>query len=427
MKRYVLIGASNRAVFMFTKPIVEKLSEYAQIVGVFDVNYLRIDALKSITGLDCKAYSDVDLMLAETKPDAAIITTVDRTHHEYIIKCLDFGIDVITEKPMTIDDQKCKAILDATRKTGKQVIVTFNYRFAPYVTAIKQAIRDGVVGQILNVDFEYMLDTVHGADYFRRWHRKKVNSGGLLVHKSTHHFDLVNWWLEEEPVEVMAFGTRRFYGPTRDRRGERCLTCDHKRSCEYYFDIAGWDFNKRMYLDCEEVDGYYRDRCVFDDDIDIEDTMSVNVRYDGGAFLSYSLIAHSPYEGWKCSINGTKGRIEAAEYHSGERTGDPAYYFDVFDRSGKKITYTIPKSEGGHGGGDERLQKMLFEGGLPDPLGHMADSFSGACSILIGIAANKSIEQKRNVNVCDLISLDDYRSIRAGGMLVGAPGGEIQR
>ena len=51
---------------------------------------------------------------------------------------------------------------------------------------------DGLVGRPLLVDFSWVLDTSHGADYFRRWHREKQNSGGLLVHKSTHHFDLVN-------------------------------------------------------------------------------------------------------------------------------------------------------------------------------------------------------------------------------------------
>ena len=57
-----------------------------------------------------------------------------------------------------------------------------------------------------------MLDTSHGADYFRRWHREKDKSGGLLVHKSTHHFDLVNWWLASSPKTVFAMGGLRFYG-----------------------------------------------------------------------------------------------------------------------------------------------------------------------------------------------------------------------
>jgi predicted dehydrogenase len=408
-KRYVLIGASGRAAGMFAKPMVQELAEYAAIVGIYDPNPLRIEALKEMSGVDCPAYDDCDRMLAELKPDGAVITTVDRYHHEYILKCLDAGIDAIVEKPMTIDEEKCNAILEAEKRTGRKVTVTFNYRFTPYVTAVKQAIRDGLVGKVLNVDFEYLLDTVHGADYFRRWHRRKENSGGLLVHKSTHHFDLINWWIEEEPVEVMAFGTRRFYGPTRAERGERCLTCSYKKSCEFYFDIDEVEMNRNLYSQCEEADGYYRDRCVFADEIDIEDSMSVNVKYSKGALLSYSLIAHSPYEGYKASISGTKGRLEVAEYHSGIRCDEPAYYFDLYDRDGRKVEYTVPKASGGHGGGDEKLRRMIFEGGLPDPLGHQAGSFAGAVSILIGIAANKSIKEGRNIRINDLVPLDKYR------------------
>lgn len=394
---------------MYAQPIVTRFSHCAKIVGIYDINELRSIEVQKQAALDCPIYDDCDRMLAETKPDAAIITTVDRFHHEYAIKCMEAGVDVISEKPMTIDAEKCNAILECEKRTGRKVTVTFNYRYTPYVTAIKQALKDGVVGDILNVDFEYILDTSHGADYFRRWHRRKENSGGLLVHKSTHHFDLVNWWIDQEPEEVMAFGTRRFYGPTRENRGERCLSCSHKATCEFYYDMSKDSFASSMYLNCESADGYFRDRCVFADEINIEDSMSVNVRYSGGALLSYSLVAHSPYEGWKIAICGTKGRLEATEYHSGAQASDPAFSFDVYDRKGSKVTTSIPKSTGGHGGGDERLLKMLFEGNIPDPLGHTAGSYAGAVSALIGISANKSIAEKRNIVISELVALENYR------------------
>ena len=398
-----------RAARMYAMFMVEEFAEYTEIAGVYDPNPLRCEALKEMAGVNCSSYTDCDRMLTEVKPDVAIVTTIDRYHHEYIIKALEAGADVIVEKPMTIDEEKCKAILEAEKRTGREVIVTLNYRFSPYVTAIKEVIRDGLIGEILTVDFEYMLGTKHGAEYFRRWHRRKENSGGLLVHKATHHFDLINWWIEEEPVEVMAFGTRRVYGPTREERGERCLTCRHKKSCEYFLDITADELLKSMYKECEEADGYYRDRCIFSEEIDIEDSMSVNVKYSKGALLSYSLITHSPYEGYKASISGTKGRLEIAEYRTGVRADGPAYRFEMYDRQGRKIDYTIPKVTGGHGGGDVKLRRMLFEGGIPDPLGYKAGSFAGAISILIGIAANKSIKEGRNIRINDLVSLDDFR------------------
>ena len=409
MKKYVLVGASGRVLDMYARPIKERFSDCAKVVGIFDVNPLRAEKIKEIAGLDCEVFTDFDLMLKKTKPNVSIVTTVDRFHHLYIIKSLEAGLDSIVEKPMTIDAKKCNAILEAEKKTGQKVTVTFNYRFTPYTTRIKELLREGVVGEILNIDFEWLLDTSHGVDYFRRWHRRMENSGGLLVHKATHHFDLINWWLEEDPEQVAAFGSLRFYGPTRKERGERCLTCKHKKTCEFYLDLTKSDIMRKLYLETESADNYFRDRCVFADEIDIYDTMSVNVKYSGGAFLSYSLTAHSPYEGWKASINGAKGRIEIAEYHSGMKVPEPALYVTIYNRKGEKMKYTMPKATGGHGGGDERLQDMLFRGGVLDPLNHQAGSYAGATSILTGIAANKSIKDGKIIRIKDLVPLEKYR------------------
>jgi predicted dehydrogenase len=400
---------------MFARPLLDGFSSCADIVGVFDVNPLRMKAFKEISGLDCPSFNDFDQMLAETRPDCAIITTVDRFHHHYTVKCLDSGLDVISEKPMAIDAEGCNAILEAEKRTGHKVIVTFNARFIPYMAAIRRAVKESAVGRVLNVDFEYMLDTVHGADYFRRWHRRKENSGGLLVHKATHHFDLVNWWIDAEPVEVMAYGARNYYGPVRQERGDRCRTCDYSDTCELYVDIEKNPRFKKMYLECEEVDGYHRDACVFSPEINIEDTMSVNVRYAGGEMMSYSLIAHSAYEGWKLCINGTAGRLEASEYYTGELRDRPCTSFDVFDRMGQKTSYSILKNHAdGHGGGDTKLRRLIFQGGVEDTLCQQADSFAGALSVLIGAAANKSIAEHRNILINDLVPLDKYRPSNAG-------------
>ncbi len=237
-------------------------------------------------------FGDFDELVAAAQPDCLIITTVDRYHPEYIVRALDAGRDAITEKPMAIDAAGCRAILEAERRTGRQITVTFNYRFPPHSSRIKELMQSGIVGQVLSVDFEWMLDTRHGADYFRRWHRRLANSGGLLVHKATHHFDVINWWLDDEPETVYAFGARRFYGPTREARGERCCTCPHAASCEFFVDYTTEPLYRALYFDAEHVDGYHRDGCVFSPEIDIYDTMGVTVRYRSGTLAD--LFARRP-------------------------------------------------------------------------------------------------------------------------------------
>jgi predicted dehydrogenase len=223
LKKYAIVGASNRGMHMYAIPIARDFSDAAQIVGIYDPNFKRAQLVKDKTGGDFPVYSSFEDMMEDAKPDVVLVTTIDSYHHHYIIKALEAGCDAITEKPMTIDEHKVNAILEAEKRTGNKVTVTFNMRFMPFVKRMKEILKEGTIGTVLSVHFEWFLDTRHGADYFRRWHSRKENSGGLLVHKSTHHFDVINWLLEEEPEVISAFGTRRFYGPTREERGERCL------------------------------------------------------------------------------------------------------------------------------------------------------------------------------------------------------------
>lgn len=413
---------------MFAVPLVKEYADVAEVVGICDINSKRLELAKEQMGVDVPAYTDFDRMLDEVECDAVIVTSKDSTHHEFIVKALDRGKDAITEKPMTVDDEKCRQILAAEQRSGRKVRVTFNYRYAPYPTRIKELLLEGVIGEILSVDFQWFLDTMHGADYFRRWHRQKANSGGLFVHKATHHFDLVNWLVGDEPQAVFASGSRRVYGPTRKERGERCLTCNYKDTCEFYLDISRSESLRRLYLEAESEDGYIRDACVFSDEIDIEDTMSAIVQYRGGAQLTYTLHAYMPFEGWRIAFNGTKGRLEASvaetfvpeekrDFH--ERTAarlrvDPwrAAQGDlepkneeirIYPMFGGVKVVEVPHVKGGHGGGDKRLRDMLFRPGTPDPLGHAAGSRAGAMSILIGVAANYSMARGERVWIDDLL------------------------
>ncbi len=404
-KRIAFAGASSRAIGMYATPLAKDFADIVELVGVYDVNQGRCRLLGRRCGVDVPVFSDFDTMMKSAKPDLVIVTTVDRYHHEFIVRSLDYGCDVVTEKPMTIDEVKASEILDAEKRSGRKVTVTFNYRFAPFTTRIRELIKEGQIGIPLSVHFEWMLDTRHGADYFRRWHRLKQNSGGLLVHKATHHFDLVNWWIDDQPEIVNAFGALRFYGRNGAFRGTRCTGCAHKDVCAFHWDISHSPDMVECYVDHEAEDGYIRDGCVFAEDIDIEDTMSVQVKYRRGALLSYTLTAYAPYEGYRIVINGSEGRLEAEDLHGGigafaEQT---IYRLRLYNRRNEEITIKVPDASGGHGGGDERLLAMTFRGGVPDPLKHAAGSGDGARSILVGVAANLSIREHRVVRIDDLL------------------------
>ncbi len=406
MKKYVVVGTGHRGIDSYIRPILEEYQDCAQIAAVCDSNGKRARFVSKYLGREIPAYTDFDQMMRDHKPDVVIVTTKDCFHEHYIVKALEFGCDVITEKPMTTDDAMCARILEAEKRTGHKVAVTFNYRFMPIFAQIKAFVAEGHLGDVLSVHFEWILDTAHGAAYFRRWHSQRKNSGSLAVHKSTHHFDLINWILDDIPVQVSAFGSRRFYGPTRAKRGERCRTCAHQDTCEFYYDLehAEGGFYKGLYLECEDEDGYIRDRCLFSDAIDIEDNLSISVQYKKGTSMSYSLTTHSPYEGWKMVFNGVNGRLEVSAYEN--VIVDKKEIFRFYDRDGRFVDYdlrNVRRRTGGHGGSDTSMRDNLFRGYTRDPLGQMADTRAGALSIGVGIAANKSMAGGRSVRLGEFL------------------------
>ncbi len=429
--RYAQVGIGGRA-RMYYNAIATTYKDTAELVAFCDINQTRMNYANQ--QLEKQGYNAVptympdefEKMIKETKPDVVIVTSIDRTHHRYIIKAMELGCDVISEKPMTVDAVKCQEILDCIKRTGRKLRVTFNYRYAPHSTKMRELIMNDTIGEVKQVHFEWLLNTSHGADYFRRWHRDKRNSGGLLVHKSTHHFDLVNFWLGTYPKRVFAFGDLKFYG--RENAEERGVTKFYSRAYGQK-NAEGDPFALNMkknanmtalYLNAEADDGYIRDQSVFGDNISIEDTMNVLVRYASGAQMSYSLNAYSPWEGFRVGFTGPKGRIELevveAVYVNGGGDSEAegvvkGKKITVYPMFGKPYNVEIQEGVGGHGGGDTVLLNDLF--GVPeeDPFKRAASHVDGAMSILTGISANKSIATGMPVDVLSLVELEGYRNL----------------
>ena len=436
-KRYAIIGTGGRS-NMYIKALTDgTYKDYAELVAMCDLNQGRLDyyneriqkEYKYPHALPTYSHLQFEQMILDHKPDVVIVTTIDRTHHIYACKAMEMGCDVISEKPMTIDPEKCQMIIDTQKRTGRNFTVTFNYRYAPRNTRIKELLDSGICGELTSINFEWLLDTSHGADYFRRWHRNKVNSGGLMVHKATHHFDLVNWWLDSTADTVFAMGDLAFYGRINaESRGVRSNWFRARGSEEAKHDpfalqVVPGDRLDQLYFQTEAGDGYIRDLNVFGDGISIEDNMSVMVRYRNRVVMNYTLCAHCPWEGYRIVFNGTEGRLEFNVVESGfTRPGEDMSVFgmreyedDSCERKGmipeiivqkhwqkpEVITYTA--GSGGHGGGDTLLLDHLFLGVKDDPLGLAADFYDGAQSILVGIGANIAFATGQPVKVQDLI------------------------
>ncbi len=424
--KVALVGTGIRGSSFWGKRLVDNYGDILEFVGLCDRNPGRLEAVKKYMGVDCPTFVNFEEMLPAVKPDLLIVTTTDAYHHEFIIKGLDANVDVLTEKPLTIDEKKCQDILDAERRSGKNLIVGFNYRWSPYMTKVRELLQNKAIGKVTSVDFHWYLNTYHGASYFRRWHGQREFGGTLWVHKATHHFDLLNWWLQSEPSEVFALGALEYYGSNGPFRGENCRDCAHTQECDFFFDITNNETLMRLYVDHEEHDGYIRDNCLFRHDINIYDKMSAQIKYANDVVANYSLTTYSPFEGWRIAFNGTDGRIEAWQdipYMGDQEFSQDELHALEMDQSARDdVSYQpiivhnlwekhsvlpVGYSRGGHGGGDSRLQDSIFRGSQNgDPLGHLAGSRDGAMSILIGVAARNSIESGEPVKIASLTDLE---------------------
>jgi predicted dehydrogenase len=457
--RYAIVGTGGRAE-MFVQALARRHPDTAELVAFADVNQVRMDAhnrlltqlgapavptyLLADDGRPGQVSADFGLMLDKERVDTVLVTSVDRTHDGYLVGALAAGRDAISEKPMTVDAARCARILDAVRRTGRDLTVTFNYRYNPVHEAVRRLLAGGEIGEIGSVHFEWLLDVRHGADYFRRWHRQKANSGGLLVHKASHHFDLVNWWLGARPVTVYGLGRLFFYGEQGARHGydrgyRRAYGAPAAVDDPFALHLADRPRLRELYLDAEAADGYLRDRNVFAPGVDIEDDMAVLVRYDSGATMTYHLTAYAPWEGYRLMVNGSKGRLELEMVESdrvdpaatgglkGEEAaaarraapgdgvlhGTAAATEHGWMRLQVRPYWAAPRdievpgyTREGHGGADVRMTERLFgTAAEPDPLGREAGARDGALALLTGLAANESFRTGAPVAVADLLDL----------------------
>ncbi|NYE18896.1 Gfo/Idh/MocA family protein [Microbacterium immunditiarum] len=433
--RYALVGTGSRAQ-MYLDAITGAHSDVAELVAWGDTNPGRLDWYEerlTAAGAPAPARFAPDGLgaaIAEHDIDRVIVTSPDFTHAGFVVAALEAGADAIVEKPLTTSEAGVRQIAEAAERTGRSVTVTFNYRYSPRNSALKEVIASGAIGPVTSVHFEWVLDTAHGADYFRRWHRDKANSGGLLIHKASHHFDLVNWWIADAPTRVFASGGLRFYGSENAAArglGERPArgSDDSPLRDAFSLDLRDDPTLKGLYYDQESHDGYLRDRDVFDPGITIEDNLALVVDYAHGATMSYALNAHAPWEGYTVAVNGTAGRAELTVVERGavlldadgkvavdpSARPDEVAHEDARPVSERLVVQRhfeqarevgIPEGTGGHGGGDAVLLREVFVGRTEDPLGRAASWLDGVRSMAVGLAGNRSLETGQPVRTADL-------------------------
>lgn len=433
--RYAICGLSTRGIYHFLLPLLGKsttpgandFSDVAEVVGVFDIDSKRVDTFNANQGLNLPFYAEsdgIDAMIEKAKPDVLLVAGPDFTHCEHILAGLRHGLRVVAEKPLVINCEEMNRVLAAEKESTGSLVACHNMRYTGLHRTLRKLIKDGKIGRLINIEFVYNLDTRHGTSYFYRWNRERAKSGGLCIHKSVHHLDMINFVTGDVPDMVFSFGGLNYYGPNgahrpRSADGQPLPLKETRENCPYFkqhyagkIDPAkritpGWDAMELPYDEQYAEDGY-----IYDDVIDIEDTYSTVVRFKSGASMTYSLNFSTPWEGYILALNGTEGRLELEHHSNPDPTGittaapsrEKITFFPLF---GGKEEFWVEPEVGGHGGSDPRIQRDLFMGESEESkdLGLVADSRDAAYAIATGEGMWRSIKDERPYKIKEL--LDD--------------------
>ncbi|MFD7160653.1 Gfo/Idh/MocA family protein [Kribbella sp. NPDC059898] len=425
IRRYAVCGLSARGLASFVLPILgltdrtaeggfgygadeDDLSQYAEVVAIVDTDADRVAEFNASLEAPIPYFADYDEMLKTVVPDAVIVTSPDHTHAEYILGALRQDIDVITEKPMVTTAAAAREVLEAERASGGSVQVTHNFRYAAAHREVKRLIQSGTIGRVTRVVMDYHVDLRHGASYFLRWNRRRELSGGLQVHKSSHHFDLLNWWIGEAPEEIFGYGALNYYGASSPHRAPRAE--DPYFLAQHGSGVFPDGADVRAGLFGLHYPGQYpadRQLYIYDDEIDVEDTYSAVARYPGGAMLTYSIDFSSTWEGFRLSVAGTHGSIDLLHGRTVEGAALPdSDRIRVAELFGPAREIEVAAEQGGHGGADPRMRHDLFAGPSPESveLGLLATSTEAAYAVAMGDALIQSFTTHRPVNLPALLA-----------------------
>jgi predicted dehydrogenase len=359
--RYALLGLGHRATTSYL-PVFASPETPHRLCAVMDADTerLRKHAASWHHPIATFGEGDLERLLRDTAPDCIIIASPDYAHHRQILAGLQAGASVVVEKPMVVDAHQARDVLVASRGAPGKLRVAHNLRYMNLNQQINSLLVRGVIGRVSGVIFEAHLSAGHGGSYFRRWHRRRVASGGLAVTKSCHHFDLINWWLGEAPREIFGWmGTNHFHP-------------------------GG------------EMPGHSGERVPLDADID--DTLAAMLKYPNGVFVSYTLAGCSSWEGYRVMVQGARGTLLATY----DKLSSAAHPLVVRTLDGEETTTLVDREGGRHAGADARMMRDLF-GGPGEREQLLANPREGAVAVAMGSALQLSSERHRPIHIGELL------------------------
>ena len=407
----ILIGAGDRGMNYTTK--MSYVPEKFRVVGIAEPIDDRRNYIKNMHNVpDEMCFTDWRPLLEKGKiADLALICTMDRDHFAPAMKAIELGYDLLLEKPIAPTQEQCKQIAHSAHENGVRVVICTVLRYTPVFNTIKNIIDSGRLGRIMSINHEECVGIVHQSHSFVRgnWGNEE-RSSNMLLQKSCHDIDILQWLLGKKCKRVQSFGTLSYFTRENAPEGspEYCIEgCPHSETCPFnavklYFDDKDnvWfrgACTKLCHYTDEDVKTSITEtlygKCVFKCDNDVVDHQTVNMLFEDDVTVTFTMNAFNS-GGRFIHIMGTKGELRAALDGNSPVS---LYYF----QDGREETVDACGSNeitGGHGGGDQGIVNAVYDYFTTDYHGiNVPDIMESYYNHSIVFAAEKS--RKENIVV----------------------------
>ncbi|MEM5470534.1 Gfo/Idh/MocA family oxidoreductase [Hoeflea sp. AS60] len=180
------------------------LLDGAQVTAVSDPDEGMRSSAAFMAGQGCAGFIDHADLLQSGLCDALVIATPNHLHHQILLDVLPADLPILVEKPLCTTLSDCEDILARAAGRTSQVWVAMEYRYIPPVERLIEAVRSGQTGTPRMIAIRE-----HRFPFLKKvgdWNRFEHKTGGTLVEKCCHFFDLMRLIAQAEPVRVYASG-----------------------------------------------------------------------------------------------------------------------------------------------------------------------------------------------------------------------------
>ena len=144
--------------------------------------------------------ADYHEVLERSDIDAVVVCLPNALHAEAGIAALQGGKHLYLEKPLALNLEDGRKLVDAWRRSGRVAMIGFNYRFNPLHRVVRRYLQSGKLGELVGVRSVF-TSALHRTP---EWKQRRETGGGVLLNLGSHHVDLVHFWFNQQVIEVRA-------------------------------------------------------------------------------------------------------------------------------------------------------------------------------------------------------------------------------